>query len=77
MKTAFVFDGRSRATLQIVRSLGQKGVQVTIGNEYRVCGSSFSRYSKKLIIYPKPGTPQFGDFIFDFLKRIISMQLFP
>ena len=69
MKSVFVFDGRSRAALQIVRSFGEKGFRVFVGNESWICSSFFSRYVFKRIKYPNPKTKEFKNFIFSLLKK--------
>ncbi len=69
MSCVLVLDGRSRATLQIVRSLGRKGVCVYVGNEHWACSSFFSKYTRKRLIYPDPKTAAFRDCIFEFLRK--------
>ncbi len=54
MKKVFVTDGRSLAALAIARSLGEKGIEVHCGEEFRYNITFFSRYVKKRIIYPSP-----------------------
>ena len=69
MKSVFVFDGRSRAALQIVRSFGKKGFRVFVGNESNICSSFFSKYTYKRIKYPATGTREFEKFIFSFVEK--------
>lgn len=54
MANVFVPDGRSIASVGIVRSLGEKGIDVTLGNERRVSAAAFSKYVKNNIVYPSP-----------------------
>ena len=54
MPKVFVTDGRSIATIPIVKSLAEKGIEVTCGEEYHACPAFFSRYVKHRIIYPSP-----------------------
>lgn len=50
-KTVLVLDGRSRATITIVRSLGLAGYEVDVGDEYKSF-SSYSKFCTHSIIYP-------------------------
>lgn len=54
MKSVFVPDGRSIASVGIVRSLGEKGIDITLGNERRISAAAFSKYVKKNVVYPSP-----------------------
>ena len=54
MSHVLITDGRSRASLAIVRSLGKKGIKIISGESFRVCSSSLSRYTNKRLIYPDP-----------------------
>jgi predicted ATP-grasp superfamily ATP-dependent carboligase len=54
MADVFVPDGRSIASVGIVRSLGEKGIDVTLGNERKVSAAAFSKYVRKNIVYPSP-----------------------
>jgi predicted ATP-grasp superfamily ATP-dependent carboligase len=47
-----VTDGHWRKTLAVVRSLGRKGVEVTVGESSGVAASLFSRYCSRRVIYP-------------------------
>jgi predicted ATP-grasp superfamily ATP-dependent carboligase len=53
MNNVLVTDGRSRASLAIVRSLGRKGIKVTSGEAF-VCSSFYSKYADKKLVYPAP-----------------------
>ncbi|HUL30786.1 MAG TPA: ATP-grasp domain-containing protein [Thermodesulfobacteriota bacterium] len=64
-----VTDGHFRKTLAVVRSLGRKGVHVTVGERTFLNTSFFSKYCAKRLIYPSPRqTP--GRFVEFFLKEI-------
>ena len=52
MNKVLVTDGRSRASLAIVRSLGREGIKVTSGDAF-VCASFYSKYATRLF-YPDP-----------------------
>jgi predicted ATP-grasp superfamily ATP-dependent carboligase len=51
---AFVTDGHWRKTLAVVRSLGRRGIRVTVGESTDIATSFFSRYCSRRIIYPSP-----------------------
>ena len=55
-----VTDGNQRATLAVVRSLGRKGVSVTIGEAHRQSLAATSRYCSREFIYPSPETDPGG-----------------
>ena len=66
MNKVLVTDGRSRASLAVVRSLGRKGIRVTSGEAFG-CSSFYSKYTDKKLVYPAPDNqPDL------FLKRIIE-----
>ena len=80
MKTrVLVTDGHFRKTLAVVRSLGRKGVQVTVGERTFLNTSFFSKYCTKRLIYPSPQeTPnQFVEFILREIKKNHYDCLFP
>ena len=52
MNNVLVTDGRSRASLAIVRSLGRRGIRVTSGEAFS-CTSFYSKYATRLF-YPDP-----------------------
>lgn len=51
--TVLVTDGRSRASLAIIRSLGKMGIRIISGESFR-CSSFYSRYTRRRILYPDP-----------------------
>ena len=50
----FVSDGHSRATLQIVRSLGSKGIEVYSGETFKITPTYFSKYLSGYLVYKNP-----------------------
>jgi predicted ATP-grasp superfamily ATP-dependent carboligase len=64
-----VTDGHFRKTLATVRSLGQKGVHVTVGERTFLNTSFFSKYCAKRLVYPSPRLSP-NQFIEFFLKEI-------
>lgn len=50
----FVTDGHWRKTLAVVRSLGRRGIRVTVGESTRIATSFFSKYCWKRVVYPSP-----------------------
>jgi len=68
--TVLVLDGRSRAALSIIRSLGRKDINVIVGESFR-CASFFSRYIAKSILYPPPDKDplKFYDFLISFISK--------
>ena len=54
MMDAIVLDGEQRSALAVTRSLGRKGVRVTVGAEKSPSLSSCSRYCTKSFLYPSP-----------------------
>tara|TARA_B100000315_G_C14581355_1_gene590644 strand:+ start:190 stop:1359 length:1170 start_codon:yes stop_codon:yes gene_type:complete len=70
MKKALVFDGRSRAALSIVRSLGRQGVYVIVAEAFK-CSSFYSKYTREKIIIPSPdkNPKDFKIFILDYLRN--------
>ncbi len=79
MGRAFVTDGQWRKTLAVVRSLGEKGIEVTVGENTRFATTLFSRYATKKVIYPSPRTKPdaFIDYLLDELKQTSYDVLFP
>ena len=69
--SVLVTDGHWRKTLAVVRSLGRKGVHVTVGERTSLNTSFFSKYCSRRIVYPSPKRypDQFIDFITKEIKR--------
>ncbi|ETA66809.1 putative ATP-grasp enzyme [Methanolobus tindarius DSM 2278] len=68
-----VTDGRSLAALAIIRSFGEKGFEVHCGDDFKNNLSSFSRYTKKRVLYPSPETQE-SDFIHFIINLIKNEQ---
>jgi predicted ATP-grasp superfamily ATP-dependent carboligase len=51
---AIVLDGEQRSALAVTRSLGRKGIKVTVGAEKKPTLSSCSRYCTQSFTYPSP-----------------------
>lgn len=49
-----VTDGAERASLVVTRSLGKRGIDVTVGESYNHCTTFLSKYCKNRVIYPSP-----------------------
>jgi len=74
-----VTDGHWRKTLALVRSLGRKGIDVTVGERTFLNTSFFSRYCSRRIVYPSPRRypDQFIDFITKEIKENHYECLYP
>jgi predicted ATP-grasp superfamily ATP-dependent carboligase len=74
-----VTDGHWRKTLALVRSLGRKGIDVTVGERTFLSTSFFSKYCSRRIVYPSPQRypDQFVDFILKEIKKNHYECLFP
>jgi predicted ATP-grasp superfamily ATP-dependent carboligase len=74
-----VTDGHFRKTLAVVRSLGQKGVQVTVGERTFLNTSFFSKYCARRLVYPSPrqSPDQFIEFLLKEIKGNHYDCLFP
>jgi predicted ATP-grasp superfamily ATP-dependent carboligase len=69
MAKVLVTDGRSRASLAIVRSLGRKGTKVVSGEAFS-CSSFYSKYSERLLYPPPDEQPDlFIEKILDLVKN--------
>jgi len=64
--SVIVTNARSRIAYNVVRSLGQKGVEIYTADFVPRSMSFFSRYSKGHFLYPSPFTDQEG-----FIQRLI------
>ena len=54
MASVLVTDGHFRKTLAVVRSLGRKGIDVTVGERTFLNTSFFSKYCSRRLVYPSP-----------------------
>ena len=71
MPKVFITDGYWHKTLSVVRSLGEKGIDVAVGESTRLSTALFSRYAKRRVIYPSPKRrpEEFLDFLENELKK--------
>jgi predicted ATP-grasp superfamily ATP-dependent carboligase len=74
-----VTDGHWRKTLAVLRSLGRKGVHVTVGERTFLNTSFFSKYCSRRLVYPSPRRypDQFIEFIIKEIKKNQYECLFP
>ncbi len=74
-----VTDGHFRKTLAVVRSLGCKGIDVTVGERTYLNTSFFSKYCSRRLIYPSPRErpEQFIEFILNEIKKNLYDCVFP
>ena len=79
MAKVLVTDGHWRKTLALVRSLGRKGIHVTVGERTFLNTSFFSKYCSRRIVYPSPRRypDQFVDFITKEIKENHYECLYP
>jgi len=65
-----VLDGMWNKTLAVVRSLGSRGLTLTVGEHTRFAAALFSRYCARAVVYPAPfGRP---DEFMEWLLREVS-----
>ncbi len=76
---ALVTDGHFRKTLAVVRSLGRRGVDVTVGERTFLNTSFFSKYCSGRLLYPSPRRhpDQFIEFLLREVQRNRYDCLFP
>jgi len=79
MARVLVTDGHFRKTLAVVRSLGHKGISVTVGERTLFNTSFFSKYCVKRLVYPSPRRfpNQFIDFLLKEIKENQYDCIFP
>ena len=77
--SVLVTDGHWRKTLAVVRSLGRKGVHVTVGERTFLNTSFFSKYCSRRMVYPSPRRypDQFLNFIMKEIKENHYECLYP
>ena len=75
----FITDGHWRKSLAAVRSLGEKGVFVSVGESTRLATACFSRYCSWAMAYPSPLQDPSGflSFLEDELTRRPYQMLLP
>ncbi len=71
MANVLVTDGHFRKTLAVVRSLGRKGICVTVGERTFLNTSFFSKYCHRHLAYPSPrrSPDQFIEFLLKEIKN--------
>lgn len=76
---ALVTDGHFRKTLAVVRSLGRKGVEVTVGERTFLNTSFFSRFCSRRLLYPslRKHPDQFIEFLLREIRKNRYDCLFP
>ncbi len=74
-----VTDGHWRKSLAVVRSLGRRGVHVTVGERTFLNTSFFSKYCARRIVYPSQRRypDRFIDFLIEEIKENRTDCLFP
>jgi predicted ATP-grasp superfamily ATP-dependent carboligase len=74
-----VTDGHWRKTLAVVRSLGRKGIPVTVGERTFLNTSFFSKYCSRRIVYPSPRRrpDPFIEFLLGEIRNNRTHCLFP
>jgi predicted ATP-grasp superfamily ATP-dependent carboligase len=79
MASVLVTDGHFRKTLAVIRSLGRKGIHVTVGERTFLNTSFFSKYCTRRLVYPSPrrSPNQFVEFILKEVKENHYDCLFP
>jgi predicted ATP-grasp superfamily ATP-dependent carboligase len=79
MAGVLVTDGHFRKTLAVVRSLGRKGIPVTVGERTFLNTSFLSKYCARCLIYPSPrrSPDQFVEFLLTEIKKSQYDCLFP
>jgi predicted ATP-grasp superfamily ATP-dependent carboligase len=79
MMSVLVTDGHWRKSLAVVRSLGRRGVSVTVGERTFLNTSFFSKYCTRRIVYPSPRRypDEFTQFLIEEIKKNRTDCLFP
>lgn len=74
-----VLDGRQRSALALVRSLGRRGVSITVGEDGHPCLASVSKYCRNRFTYisPSKGPRPFIDSILSELRQDKYSMIFP
>lgn len=67
MPRVFVTDGHWRKTLAVIRSLGRRGLAVTVGESSWVATSLFSKYCSRRVVYPS--VRRHPEAFLDFLRQ--------
>jgi predicted ATP-grasp superfamily ATP-dependent carboligase len=74
-----VLNSEKRSSLALIRSLGQKDIDVTAASHLKFAQGSYSKYSKKKIMYPSPekNVKKFNEFLLRELQKENYDVLFP
>jgi len=72
MSRILITDGRSKASLAIVRSLGKRGIEVTASDDRKINLTFFSRYVKRRVIYPSP--EEYPNFFVSQMYDLVKMK---
>lgn len=77
--SVLVTDGHFRKTLAVVRSLGRKGIDVTVGERTFLNTSFFSKYCSRRLVYPSPRQrpDQFIEFLLNEIRKNHYECIFP
>ena len=67
-----VLDGQWKQALSITRSLGRKGISLTVGDTSRIALSKFSKYCLHSITYPDP--ERFPEEFIRFLLHVVQQK---
>jgi len=75
----FISDGHWRKSLAAVRTLGRRGIKVTVGESTRLNTAAFSRHCSRAVVYPSPLTTpsEFVDFVRTELLRHSYQMILP
>ena len=73
-ESVFITDGRSLAALAIARSLGSKGIEVHLGEEFNHNITSFSKHVETTHIYPSP--EEHPDEFVEWLAEVIEREAY-
>lgn len=79
MSRVIVLDAQMRSSIAVIRSLGNKGIDVIAGEETRFACGFFSKYCKGTIIYPSPikDPDGFITYIIEVIKEKQYDMIFP
>lgn len=66
----FITDAGYKHTLGAVRTLGKRGIHVTLGSSFNRSQSFYSKYCKKRVVYPDPRKEnEFINFMLNYVKN--------
>jgi predicted ATP-grasp superfamily ATP-dependent carboligase len=74
----FVTDASYKQTLAAIRSLGQRGIFIIAGSQYRLAQGFWSKYCSRRVLYPDPrDEKRFVLFMEDYLTKNSTDVLLP